>query len=466
MFKFIKLEEFSKENMFVFLEKEDDISLFSDISFDLKPSLKEKISSVFKEEKNEMIETFLWEENIEKLFICVYGNKKDKNLFEFLWWIFPKLPKKLALHSNVDKKLDIVDTCLLSKYEMSIYVEKDALEVSLLDVNIVDKDKVLSRIETIQNVFSARDLVNSWPNSKTPETIAKMALEEEFENIKVKVLYHNDIKKEGLNLIDAVWRWSEHSPCLVVFEKIVDKNLPTYGFVWKWITFDSWGINIKSSDWLYQMKDDMAWSATVYYTMKELDKKDLNVNIVWCIALAENMVWTKAYRPSDVIKAYNWKTVDIKNTDAEWRLVLADAMSYISKNYKIDNIITIATLTGACLMALWYNYAWIMWFNREIIDKLLDYSKKNEEKYFELPFWKYYQDKVKSDIADLANLADWVYAGSTIWGAFLSHFCDNWENFVHIDIAWTAARPEAYSIFPKWATGFWVISMSDLFKSL
>lgn len=466
MFKFIKLEEFSKENLFIFLEKKEDIDIINDVNFDINAWLKDKIISLFDENKNEVIDSFVWVNGIERLFIAVYSNNEDKNFFEFMWETFPKTPKNITLHSNVDRKVDIVEVCLLSKYEMWVYVEKEPLNVSLLDINVDNKVDILSKVDTIKNVFLARDLVNSWPNSKTPETIAKMALDEDFENVKVKVLYHDDIKREGLNLIDAVWRWSEHSPCLVVFEKIVDKSLPTYGFVWKWITFDSWGINMKSSDWLYQMKDDMAWSATVYYTMKELDKKDLNVNIVWCIALAENMVWTKAYRPSDVIKAYNWKTVDIKNTDAEWRLVLADAMSYISKNYKLDNIITVATLTGACLMALWYNYAWIMWYNKEIIDKLLDYSKENEEKYFELPFGKYYENKVKSDIADLANLADWVYAGSTIWGAFLAHFCDNWESFVHIDIAWTAARPEAYSVFPKWATGFGVVSISDLFKSL
>jgi leucyl aminopeptidase len=201
--------------------------------------------------------------------------------------------------------------------------------------------------------------------------------------------------------------------------------------------------------------------------MKELDNKDLKVNIIAAIPLAENSVSWESYRPSDIVKSYSWKTVNITNTDAEWRLILADAVSYISKNYKLDKVITIATLTWVCLYALGYRYAWIMWNDRDIISKLLTYSNDNFEKYFELPFDKYYMEKTKSTIADFDNWTAWIYTWASMWAAFIHNFLLNKEKFIHIDIAWIANnRFEAYWLYPKCTTWFWVDSLSNLFKNL
>jgi leucyl aminopeptidase len=145
---------------------------------------------------------------------------------------------------------------------------------------------------------------------------------------------------------------------------------------------------------------------------------------------------------------------------------LADTMSYISDNYKLDYIITVATLTGACMYALGYNYAWIMWNDKYVISKLLEQSKDNSEKYFELPFWNFYIEKTKWEISDLKNLTEWVYAWASMWAAFLSNFCDKWEKFTHIDIAWVANYPESYALYTKWATWFGVDSLSKLFMEL
>jgi len=123
------------------------------------------------------------------------------------------------------------------------------------------------------------------------------------------------------------------------------------------VTFDTGGLNIKVEDYMYGMKDDMAGSSTLLYTMKELDEKELNCNIVCALPLAENSISGDAYRPGDIIKSYSGKTVEITNTDAEGRLVLADGISYLSKNYELESITTVATLTGACMYALGYNYA-------------------------------------------------------------------------------------------------------------
>jgi leucyl aminopeptidase len=293
------------------------------------------------------------------------------------------------------------------------------------------------------------------------------AKEIKWKNTKIKVLWPKEVEKEWLWLLWAVWKWSINKAQMIVLERIVDKKLPTIWIVWKWIVFDTGWLNLKPEKWMYPMKDDMCWAATVLTIMKELDKKDIKVNIIASIPLAENSVSWEAYRPSDILKAYNWKTVNVINTDAEWRLILADWISYISKNYKLDRVITVATLTWACLYALWFRYAWIMWDDREIIDSLLKYSKTNFEKYMELPFDNYYIEKTKSEIADYDNLREWIFAWSTMWGAFLYNFLLNKEKFTHIDIAWVANNSyEPYGLYSKSTTWFWVDSLSKLILSL
>jgi leucyl aminopeptidase len=255
---------------------------------------------------------------------------------------------------------------------------------------------------------------------------------------------------------------------MVIFERIIDKNLPTIWLVWKWITFDTGWIQVKPWDHMYEMKWDMSWAASVFALMKELDNKDLKTNIIACLVLAENNISWDSYKPSDIIKSYSWKTVDIIHTDAEWRLILADWISYISKNYKLEKIISIATLTWAVVVALWYRYAWIIWNDKKLIKNFIDYSKTNFEKYIELPYDNYFIQKTKdSQIADLENLNRWVHAWSSMWAAFLSNFVLNNELYTHLDIAWPAINSfEPYWLMNKWMTGFWVDSLSEILINL
>ena len=142
-------------------------------------------------------------------------------------------------------------------------------------------------------------------------------------------------------------------------------------------------------------------------------------------------------------------------------------MAYLSKNYKLDKLISVATLTWACMVALGFRYAWIMWNDKEFINKFLDYSETNFEKYNKLPFDDYFVEKTKSEIADLENLNVWVKAWSTMWAAFLANFCLNNEKYTHIDIAWTALNSyEPYWYANKWMTWFWVDSISYILKNL
>jgi leucyl aminopeptidase len=201
--------------------------------------------------------------------------------------------------------------------------------------------------------------------------------------------------------------------------------------------------------------------------MKELDQKKLNVNVIACLVLAENHISWESYKPSDILKSYSWKTIDVGSTDAEGRLILADWISYISKNYKPSKIITIATLTWACMHALGFRYAWIMWDDENFIEKVLNYSKNNFEKYCRLPFDDYFVEKTKWEIADLENVNRKVYAGSTMWGAFLYNFLMNGEKYAHIDIAGTAINEsEPFWYANRWMTGFWVDSLAKIIENL
>lgn len=461
-----QLTKINDSNLVYLVESKDDLKALDFLKLDKK--VISKIEKTIKENKSELLEFFLWEKSFEKLIVLFYSKKDEKSLEYFAWEHFPKMDSKLTLLSNKnDNLLKIIDTCLLSRYKFQSYKSEKKKDKTYIIVDKSTKKLVEERLKTIENICLARDLWETPANDLTPKHFAELVKKTKFKNVKVKVLKPEDIKDKGLNLLWAVWKWSAHKPYMVILERIVDKKAPTYWFIGKGLVFDTGWIQVKPENYMYEMKWDMCWAATTFAVMKELDEKKLNVNIVACLCLAENHISGESFKPSDIFKSYSWKTVDIWHTDAEWRLVLADGISYVSKHYKTDSIITIATLTWACVYALGYRHAGIMWTDKKIIDKLIDYSKTNVEMYHELPFDNYFVEKTKSEIADLSNIDRWVKAWSTMWAAFLYNFRMNNEPYTHIDIAWTAMNSyEPYAYVPKGMTGFWVDSLSKLFLSL
>lgn len=462
-----KIKDIKDSNLVFLLESKNDIKLLDELNLDQKINI--KIEEIIKSDKNQVSTFFLGEENFEYIFIIFYSSKSTKTLIEFLWEEIPKLPSKLSLLTNSEVSLiSLLDTTLLSRYKFNKYKsEKEEDLISVL-INKNSEELVKNRLKTLENIILARDLWETPSSDLFPESFATLVKNTKFENVKVKIFDSKQVEKEWLLLLHNVWKGSSKWPYMVIMERIIDKSLPIIWIVWKGITFDTWWIQVKPGDHMYEMKWDMCWAASVYTIMKELDDKKLNINIVACLVLAENHISWNSYKPSDIIKSYSWKTVDIIHTDAEWRLVLADWVSYISKNYKLDKVITIATLTWAVMVALWYRYAWIMWNDKKLIKKFIDYSKDNFEKYIELPFDNYFIEKTRaSNIADLENLNRWVYAWSSMWAAFLSNFILNNETYVHLDIAWTAINWfEAYWLFNKWMTWFWVDSLSSILMDM
>lgn len=460
------LDNLKETNLVFLVEEEIDLEILK--SYNIWENIISKLMSILEKKENVVFDFFVWDENIEKIYVINFLDKSKKTFIEYISQEIVKLPENFTIISNRTENLEtLLDISVLSRYKFNIYKsEKKDDNISILIKDLDEKNLLEQRQKTLDNIISCRNLVDMPTCDKSPEKIVEMIKSTDFKNTKIRILDNIDIRKKWLNLIDAVGKWAENKPFLVIMERIINPEYPTYWFVWKWVVFDTGWINLKPENHIYSMKDDMAWAASVFYTMKELDSKDLKINIVAAFPLVENSISWSSYRPSDIIKAYNWKTVDIINTDAEWRLVLADAMSYISDNYELDYIMTIATLTGACMYAIWYNYAWLMWNDKYVISKLLEQSKDNVEKYWELPFWNFYIEKTKWEISDVKNLTEWVYAWASMWAAFLANFCDKWEKFTHIDIAWVANYPENYGLYTKWATWFWVDSLSKLFMEL
>jgi len=448
-------ENVEKSTLIILLKSRIDLEKYNFLN--LEQNILTKIEKLFEEQKNTCFKIFIWREKIEEVVFLFYIDIK-KDLHLFLWENISNIPEKITF--EYDKDNILLDHIILWKYDFNYYkTEKKELELNLVCTELNIKN-LQDRLQTLTNITSCRDLVNEPACNKTPDKYVQHIKNIKFRNTKLKIIDYEEIKRLGLNLIDAVWKASDYKPRLVILERIIDKNLPTIWLVWKWIIFDTWWLNIKTENSMYNMKDDMSWSAALLYTMKEIDEKDLNCNIICALPIAENSISWDAYRPGDIIKSYSWKTVEVMNTDAEWRLVLADWISYISKNYTLESITTVATLTGACIYALWYNYAWIMWDNRQIIDNLL--NNLTFESYWELPFNEFYIEKTKWTISDLINFTDWVYAWSSMWGAFLKNFCLNNEKFTHIDIAWVSLVKEKYGLYNLWATAFWVDSLSKM----
>lgn len=459
-----KHSQIQSENIVFFLKSQKELSSLDFLKLDtnIQKDIKESLGAV----KSSKKEYFLWAEKYKNLIILCSKEKSEEKDILFLWEHLPKLWDQLCLVSHASKNLDLLmKVCQLSRYSFDIYKTEKKPKITQIFSKKADIRSLKDTEKLIENIILARDLGETPAADLTPEIFADRVKKIKFKNIKLKILKYKDIQKKWLGLIEWVGKGSDNKPCMLILEHIVDKKKPIHGIVGKWVTFDTWGNQIKPGDFMYDMKWDMWWAAVTLSLMKELDRHNIDKNIVACLCLAENVVSSNAYKPSDILKSYSGKTVEIIHTDAEWRLVMADGISYIWKKYKTETMVTIATLTWAVMVALGFRYAGIMGTDRQMLDALIKYSHKNTEKYIELPFADHFLEKTKSQIADYKNLDRWVYAGSSMWGAFLSNFLVNDEKYTHIDIAGAYINGwDPYGKMPKWMTGFWVESLSEIFR--
>jgi len=271
------------------------------------------------------------------------------------------------------------------------------------------------------------------------------------------VFNKKELLKKGMNCLSSVSDGSSEDSRMIILEYKPKnaKNKKPIVLVGKGITYDAGGINLKPSrgGFLESMKDDMGGSATVLNTILACQKLKLPVHVISILAVAENMLGESAYKPGDILKAYNGKTVEVKNTDAEGRLALADALAYASKDLNPEIIIDIATLTGASIVALGWDITPILGNNENLINKLKKSSTNTSEKVWELPLDKCYARYMKGDISDLKNITDGMNAGVSTSAIFLKEFVNEKTPWTHIDIGNTVMSKRDYPYEPKGATG-------------
>ena len=309
-------------------------------------------------------------------------------------------------------------------------------------------------------VNMVRDLVNSPSNHVRPSSMAGVARTLAGGRMKVKVLGTREIKKLGLNAFYSVAKGSKEEPEFIVmrYSGGMSKDIALVG---KSVTFDSGGISLKPSKGMEKMKYDMAGGAVVLGVLKAVKELGLPVNLTGVIPACENLPGGSASRPGDIVKTYGGKTVEIVNTDAEGRLLLADAIEY-TKKLSPGVIIDIATLTGACSVALGNEAIAMMGNDQEYMEKLRKASIDTGEKVWQMPLYREYGEYIRSDVADLKNSGG--RSGSLVTaGYFLNEFAGD-TPWVHLDIASTAWTDKDRPYSPKGATGMGVRLLMEFIR--
>lgn len=287
----------------------------------------------------------------------------------------------------------------------------------------------------------ARDLVNDNADHVTATYMEKVIkkLIKGHKHISMEVLGKKELKARGLNLHLAVNQGSQQEPRLVIVKYAGGAKKKGYtALVGKGLTFDTGGLNLKPTGHIESMKLDMGGAAAVIGTLKSAIELNLKKNVLFVCGLAENVTGSASYKPGDVITGYSGKTVEVANTDAEGRLVLADAISYVIKNYEPDRLIDVATLTGACIVALGFNHTGLVTTDESMATQLLRHGKETDDRVWRLPMYPELKESVKSQIADIRNLGSPKGAGGAITAAeFLRQFAEG-TRWAHLDIAGTS----------------------------
>ena len=330
--------------------------------------------------------------------------------------------------------------------------------------NMQNNDKYYDAIK--EGVFLTRDLVSEPPNVLNPKKYTEEIKKLTKLGLKVEILNESKLKKLGMNSLLGVGQGSENETFLVVIKWNGAKN--NFGkplaFVGKGVCFDTGGISLKPAKFMEEMKYDMGGSAVVVGLMKSLALRKAKVNAIGVVGLVENMPDGNAQRPGDIVKSYSGKTIEVLNTDAEGRLVLADALTYTEEKFKPKFIIDLATLTGAIIIALGEEYAGLFSNDDELSKNIFKASENVNEKVWRLPLHKNYDKLIDSSIADVQNINYVGGAGSITAAQFLQRFIINKTPWAHLDIAGMAFSKKAANLNPGGATGFGVRLLNNLIK--
>jgi len=359
----------------------------------------------------------------------------------------------------------------LKSYSFEKYKSKKQSDSSIkIDFFVNDPEKLNKAFGTFsslkEGVFLARDLVSEPPNELNPKNYTEEIKKLNKLGLKVEIFGEKDLKKMGMNSLLGVGKGSTNETFLVTIKwnGKKEKGKPLC-FVGKGVCFDTGGISLKPAKFMEEMKYDMGGSAVVVGLMKTLALRKAKVNAVGVVGLVENMPGSNAQRPGDIVKSYSGKTIEVLNTDAEGRLVLADALAYAEKEFEPKFIIDLATLTGAIIIALGEEYAGLFSNDDQLCERLFKIGNSINEKVWRLPLHKNYDKLMNSKYADVQNINYAGGAGSITAAQFLQRFILNKTPWAHLDIAGMAFSKKAASINSGGATGFGVRLLNDFIKN-
>lgn len=420
---------------------------------------------------------FFIDENGSKTYVLGLGNKKDSSsVIQTLRSFFYNHKSKLKgeviikLVSREEERYvsEIAQGVHLGSYEIG-FLKTDAAKVDWYasgggfsfegkhsEIDVL-KGKQLA--ETQKRIMKWGDAPGNY---KTPQILSQWITDAGSENgFEVQIFDHEACEKLGMKALLGVGRGSrENPPVFCVLKYSHPDAAKTIGLVGKGVTFDTGGVSLKPGDNMNYMKSDMGGAAAVAGTIAMAAQLKLPVNLVGAIPITENCIDSYAIKPGDVIGSYSGKTIEVINTDAEGRLILADALSYITKNEETDVLIDLATLTGNAIMSLGYKAAALITPNDELAERLFTSGLKTGEKVWRMPHWDDYKDALKSDIADLKNLPGSPIGGAINAAKFLEVFTNEHKAWAHLDIAGTAFGDSEFGSM-KSATGFGVRLLLD-----
>jgi leucyl aminopeptidase len=357
----------------------------------------------------------------------------------------------------------------LKSYEFNKYKTKK--ETRLISINVLgnkNKPSVQNQLKfkaLEEGTFYARDLVSEPGNILHPDEYSKRLNALRKDGLKVNIYDEKKLKKLGMNALLGVGMGSTRGSYLVTMEwNGAKNNSKPLAFVGKGVTFDTGGYSLKPARFMEDMTYDMAGSAAVVGLMKNLALRKAKVNAVGVVGLVENMVSGDAQRPGDIVKSYSGKTIEVLNTDAEGRLVLADALTFTEKKFKPKFMVDLATLTGAIIVSLGSEYAGLFSNDDKLSKQILNVGEKVEEKLWRMPLHKNYDKLMNSKNADMQNINYVGGAGSTTAAQFLQRFILNKTPWAHLDIAGMAFSKYGGALNSGGATGFGVRLLNKLIE--
>jgi len=362
----------------------------------------------------------------------------------------------------------IAEGALLGLYSFSKYKKPEYEDIEEMLIVVREEDKIPILEPAIQKGKAmaeaanlARDMVNEPANYMTPTRMAEAAKQIATKyNLEFKVFDSKDMEAKGMEALLGVAKGSSQPPKLITLSyKGDERSEKALGFLGKGITFDSGGISIKPSEGMGEMKDDMAGAAAVMAALGAIAQLKSKINVTAIIPATENLPSGTALKPGDVLKAMNGKTIEVISTDAEGRLILADALSYARK-LGLSPLIDVATLTGACRVALGTLYSGLFSNDQDLADKVLRAAERSGERLWQMPMPEEYKEQNKSEIASVKNSGN-RYGGAITAALFLAEFVDN-TPWVHLDIAGTASSNKESGYIVKGATGVGVRTLVEL----